>query len=160
MVDGQAAEHLSLVACTASGALAVMRRRPLERPVHELVGLDDLVEQPELERPRGRERLGGEQELHGRREGELAGQARRWCRRRRTGPASAPSRRSVACGGGDADVDAAEHLHAAGHARPVDRGDDRLVELEAAQHGVGAVAELAAVDLVDLARADLLLRAR
>ncbi len=64
----------SLVACTASGALARMRARPVEGPVHQLVGLDDLVDQPELERPLGREGLGGEQELHRRREGELARQ--------------------------------------------------------------------------------------
>ena len=65
----------SLVACTASGAFARDAVRPLERPVHEHLGLDDLVDEAELERPAGRERLGGEQELHGRREGELAGQA-------------------------------------------------------------------------------------
>ena len=62
----------------------------------------------------------------------------------------------VARRGGDADVDAAEHLHAAGHARPVDGGDDRLVELDVAEHGPGAVVEPAAVDLLDLALADLL----
>ena len=104
----------------------------------QLVGLDDLVEQPELEGPAAREGLGGEQELHRRREGELAGQAHR---RAAAGEQAALGLHHPERGvrRGDADVDAAEHLHAAGHAGPVDGGDDRLVELDVAQHGVGAV---------------------
>ena len=105
----------------------------------------------------GRERLGGEEELHRRREGDLAREAHGGAAAGEQAPLGLHHAEGGPLGG-DADVDAAEHLHAAGHAGPVDRRDDRLVELEVAQHGVGAVAQLAAVDLVDLAGRDLLLQ--
>src|SRR5699024_1252721 len=57
--------------------------------------------------------------------------------------------------GGDADVDAAQHLHATGHARAVDRGDDRIVDLHVAEDRPRAVLEAAAVDLLHLPPADL-----
>ena len=149
----------SLVARTASGPVGQDAGRPALGRGHELVGLDDLVEQPELERPRCGEGLGREQELHRRRERDLPRQA--------GGGAAAGEEASLrlhhAEGGprrGDADVDAAEHLHAPGDARTVDGGDDRLVELHVAKHRFGAVGELAAVDLLDLARADLLRQRR
>ncbi len=108
--------------------------RPVERSVHQLVGLHDLVDEPQLERALGRERLGREQELHRRGERELA---------RQTG-GGAPTGEQPALGlhhaergprRGDADVDAAEHLHPAGQPGPVDGGDDRLVQPHVAQYG-------------------------
>ena len=53
----------------------------------------------------------------------------------------------VATSDGDPEVASAEHLHASGHARPVDRGDDRLVELDVAEDGLDPVVETVAVDL-------------
>src|SRR6185437_1222230 len=45
----------------------------------------------------------------------------------------------------NADVGAVEQLHAARDTRPVHRGDDRLVDVEVAQHRLGAGAEALAV---------------
>ncbi len=49
----------------------------------------------------------------------------------------------------------AEHLHAARHAGAVHGGHDRLVELDAAEHGPYTVVDAVAVDLLHLARGDL-----
>ena len=49
---------------------------------------------------------------------------------------------------GHPQVGAAEHLHAAGDAGAVDRGDDRLVELGAAQHRLDPVVETVAAELL------------
>ena len=77
-----------------AGALAVMRRGPVERPGRPARRRATIsLSRPELERPRGRERLGGEQELHRRREGELAGEAHGRAAAGEEARASAPSRR-------------------------------------------------------------------
>jgi len=60
-------------------------------------------------------------------------------------------------GGRDPDVHATQHLHAARDTGAVHRRDHRLVELDVAQHRVGAVAQLAAVDFGDFTGSDLLL---
>ena len=59
--------------------------------------------------------------------------SRRWRRSR----AAARARRTPPRAR-EADVGAVEHLHPARDARPVHRGDDRLVDVEIAQHGLGA----------------------
>ena len=79
-------------------------------------------------------------------------------------PANSPRLGSItanfASGTGDPDVAAAEHLHAAGGAEAVHRGDHRLVERPVAEHRAGAVVEPEAVDLGEALLRDLLLELR
>ncbi len=59
-------------------------------------------------------------------------------------PRRGSSMPNTAFGTGDADVGAIEQFHAPGDARSVHRGDDRLVDLEVAQHRLGARLEAGA----------------
>ena len=146
---------LRLVAWTASGAFFVIRARVLEGLVQQRFLGHDGVEQTHLEGALRVDLIGAQQELHGLGERDLARQPHRGAAARE----QAPRGFEHAEGGvlrGDADVDAAEHLHAARHARSVDRGDDRLVDLGAAQHRVGAVGERVALHRGGRARLEFL----
>ena len=104
----------------------------------------DLVEQAHLERAGGGDRFRGEEELHRRRPRDLAGEERA---RAPAGEDPLPGFEHPEHGfrAREADVGAVEHLHATGDARPVHRRDDRLVDVEVAQHRLGPRPELLAV---------------
>ena len=114
-------------------------------------GLAHLVEQAHLEDPVGGEPIGAQEHLHGRRKGDLAGEAHRGSTPGEQSPLGFEDTEGGGVGG-HPEVTAAQHFHPSGHAGAVDRGDDRLVQLDVPEDRLGAVIESVAVHLRDCPR--------
>ena len=148
MSTARPGEHRLLGLAHGEGAVGRDPPGVVEGPLHHLVRGAHLVEQPHLVGPPGRDLVGAEQQLHGGRERDLAGEPH-------GGPAAGEQATlglQHAEGGGvgrHPEVAPAQHLHPPGHAGAVDGGHDRLVQLDVAEDGLGPVVEPVAVDLGD-----------
>ena len=121
---------LCLVACTASGALAVMRRAN-SYALSSSCSRGTIA----LSNPISYARSAGMRSAHSRNSIACGNGIWRGSRTVVPPPANRPRLGSITANlrlrARDADVDAAEHLHPAGGAEAVDRGDDRLPDLGA-----------------------------
>ena len=101
--------------------------------------------------------VGAEQEFHGRRIGNLTGEPDGGAATGEETPLGFHDP-EVGLGHSHPQVATSEHLHAAGHTGPVHGGDDRFVQLHAAEHGPHPVVDPVAVQFLQLATGDVLLQ--